>query len=190
MSKPDELAVIKQFTDVLDQLHINYAIGGSMASSIYGTVRFTQDADITIAHCPDKSHLLYNLLHDDFYISEDAMQQAFNSYASFNIIHLATAFKIDIFIQNPETFEKNLIDRRQELQLSEKLKKKFSIVSPEDIILLKLKWYKIGNCQSDRQWIDIAGVIEVQKDKLDIEYLEDWAVKLGVEDLLEKALAG
>jgi len=90
MAETEEYLVLKQLTDVLDDLKISYAIGGSIASSVYGKVRFTQDADITVASFADKAEQLYTELKENFYISMDAMYQAISNRSSFNIIHLTS----------------------------------------------------------------------------------------------------
>lgn len=189
MSEPLELAILKGFTDILESLGITYVIGGSVASSIYGKVRFTQDADITVEPFVEKSEEFFRLVRSDFYISWDAMQQALRQRSSFNVVHLESAFKIDVFIQKDTEFEKQLLSRRRFMKLSERFKKAFSVVSAEDIILLKLRWYQQGGCSSERQWGDILSVLEVQKDGLDFGYLKKWSSILGVSELLEKAVS-
>jgi len=187
MSDVQQSNVIKKLTDILDELKIGYAIGGSIASSIYGTPRFTQDADITVQSFSSVAERFYEMLKNDFYISKDAMYQAISSHSSFNIIHFETAFKIDIFTANSE-FEKLLLTRSKKNKIEESIDKSFSLVSPEDIILLKLKWYKQSGCVSERQWSDVLGVLAVQKETIDFEYLKDWAKKLGLNELLQKAI--
>ncbi|MDD5010721.1 MAG: hypothetical protein PHQ00_01205 [Phycisphaerae bacterium] len=188
MSDVQQSEVIKTLTDILDELEIKYAIGGSIASSIYGTPRFTQDADITVQSFLPVAEQLYEMLKDSFYVSKEAMQQAINSQGSFNIIHLETAFKIDIFTAGSE-FEKLVLTRSKKNKIEESIDKSFSLVSSEDIILLKLKWYKQSDCVSDRQWSDILGVLSVQKGSLDFNYLKNWAIKLGLNELLQKAVS-
>jgi len=130
---------------------------------------------------------LYEQLKDEFYISKPAMYQALQNTSSFNIIHLETAFKIDIFIQPKTEFFKQIFFRRRKLHLGN-IKKEVSFVSPEDIILLKLKWYKQSGCDSQRQWTDVLGVLAVQKKQLDFDYLKNWAEKLELHELLQKAM--
>jgi len=189
MSDVQQSEIIKRLTDVLDELKIRYAIGGSIASSIYGTPRFTQDADITVQSFSSVAEQLYEKLKSDFYISKEAMYQTLKSSGSFNIIHLETVFKIDIFIQANNDFEKSLLVRSRKINISESIDKPFCLVSPEDVILLKLRWYKQTGCVSDRQWSDILGVLAVQKNNLDFEYLKNWAKKLGLNELLQKAMS-
>lgn len=188
MSDVQQNTVIRKLTDVLEELKVGYAIGGSIASSIYGTPRFTQDADITVQRFLPENHRFYEMLKNDFYISEQAMNEALKTGGSFNIIHLESSFKIDIFIQADSDFEKMLLVRSKKINISESIEKPFCLVSPEDIILLKLKWYKQSGCVSERQWSDVQSVLEVQKERLDFDYLINWAKKLGLNELLQKAI--
>jgi hypothetical protein len=189
MSSGEQAAVIRRLTDVLDDLKIEYAIGGSIASSLYGTVRFTQDADITVKDFRGVADRLYERLKDDFYLSREAMAEAVDSFGSFNAIHLETSFKIDLFIQGPDEFEQQLLARSKRVRLSDSEKDRFCVVSPEDIVLLKLRWYARSGCVSDRQWADILGVLSVQAESLDLEYVKRWSKELGVDQLLQRAVS-
>ena len=187
MNNPQDIAVLEKLTDVFDKLNITYVIGGSFASSVYGAVRFTQDADITVQSFSSVAEQLYEILKSDFYISKEAIHQALQSRTNFNIIHLATAFKIDIFIQKENEFQMQMLSHSRKLPLG-KSAKKVSFVSPEDIILLKLDWFRQSGCDSERQWSDVQGVLAAQKECLDFEYLKNWAAKLGLNELLQKAI--
>ena len=182
-------AVIERLADVLDGLGIRYAIGGSLASALYGTVRFTRDADITVQPFSAAAGKFCDLLEDEFYVSRQAMEEALRSHRSFNVIHFETAFKIDIFVQGPSEFEQRLLDRSRMLRLSDASRRDVSVVSPEDIILLKLRWFRETGGTSERQWTDVLGVLAVQGKALDFEYLTDSAKKLGLGELLERAMA-
>lgn len=187
MNDPQELVILKQFVNIVEQLHIVYAIGGSIASSVYGKVRFTQDADVTLEPFDNVADKLFEELKADYYISKNAMYQALREHGSFNIIHLESAFKIDVFIRRNTVFEEQLMTRCKNLKISNSFEKTFSIVSPEDIILLKLCWYRDGGCSSQRQWEDVLGVLQTQANTLDFEYLNKWGATLDIDVLLEKA---
>lgn len=187
MNNPQEIVVVADFVDILEQLEITYSIGGSLASSVYGAVRFTQDADLTVEPFDNKAEKLLELLKPTYYVSKDAMYNALRRRSSFNIIHFETAFKIDIFVRKDTAFEKQLLSRRKLLKLSDAQEKSFSVTSPEDIILLKLQWYRDSSCTSERQWADVISVLKVQTDKLDFQYLKKWAGILGINELLAKA---
>ncbi len=189
MSELLDLEILKNFTDILESLGITYVIGGSVASSIYGKVRFTQDTDMTVEPFESKADEFFRLVRSDFYISSDAMQQALRQKSSFNVVHLESAFKIDVFIQKDTEFEKQLFPRRKFMKLSDRFEKAFSIVSAEDIILLKLRWYRQTDCSSEKQWEDVLSVLEVQKDELDLGYLKKWAGVLRIDQLLANAIS-
>jgi len=189
VGETQHIAVVERLADVLDGLGIAYAIGGSMASSAYGTLRFTQDADITVQSFSQAAGRFYDLIKEEFYISEQAMRQALDRHGSFNIIHFETGFKIDIFVQRPSEFEQRLLERRRTVKLSDESGRELSIVSPEDIVLLKLRWFKETDCTSQRQWDDVLGVLAVQGQSLDFQYLMDSAKELALEELLERAKA-
>ncbi|MBN1507059.1 MAG: nucleotidyltransferase [Sedimentisphaerales bacterium] len=187
--KRENEEVIERLADVLDRLGVRYAIGGGVASALYGTVRFTRDADISVQPFSPIADKLYESLQDEFYISREAMEEALRFHGSFNIIHFETAFKIDLFIQGPTEFEERVLDRRRMLKLADISRRNVCVVSPEDIVLLKLRWFKDTDCTSERQWNDVLGVLRVQRESLDFGYLTDFAAKLGLEELLDRARA-
>ncbi len=189
MSELREIQVLERLAEVLDTLGIPYAIGGSIASSVYGTVRFTRDADIAMLSFPSAADRFYALLKDEFYINEEAMQQALGCCGTFNIIHFETAFKIDIFLLGPSEFEQQLLVRSKLVRLGETDESELCFVSPEDVILLKLRRLAESEDFEEDQWEDILGVLAIQGRVLDQQHLTDYAKTLGVEDLLERAIA-
>ena len=189
MSELREIEVLEQLAAVFDGLGIPYAIGGSIASSMYGTIRFTRDADIGVYPFPSVADKFYGRLKDDFYVSEEAMQQALGCCGSFSIIHLETAFKIDIFLLGPSDFEQQLLVRSKMVRLGESPESDLCFVSPEDVVLLKLRRLSESDGFSENQWDDILGVLAVQGRALDTGYLRDYGRTLGVEELLERAIA-
>jgi hypothetical protein len=183
------IQVVERLADMLDSLGIAYAIGGSLASSVYGTSRFTEDADITVQPFSRVADRFYELVKGEFYLSEQAMYQALKSFGSFNIIHFETAFKIDIFVQRPDEFEQRLLARSTEVKLSDSSRRNMRVVSAEDIVLLKLRWFREGGGTSRRQWDDVLGVLRIRRASLDFEYLTESARKLGLAELLDRAIA-
>ena len=108
--------------------------------------------------------------------------------SSFNIIHRATMFKVDFFIPLPLPFLQSQLARarRQTFTFDTEVSAKFA--SPEDTVLAKLEWYRLGGEVSDRQWRDVLGVLKTRAGELDLDYLRKWACELNVGDLLERAL--
>jgi len=188
MDQRQDVEVVAALAAILDELGIEYAVGGSMASSVYGKARFTQDADITVEPFESKAEVFFNAVRALFYISREAMFDALRQRGSFNLIHLERALKIDIFVRKDTDFEKQLLPRRRFLELAEGMEKKLAVVSAEDIVLLKLQWYRQGGCVSESQWKDVLGVMKVQRSKLDYAYIKKWAKIIGINDLVERAL--
>ncbi len=179
---------IKFVVKVLDDLDIRYAIGGSLASSVHGNARYTQDADIAVEPFPGKERLFaLRFPPNEYYADEQMIRDAVARRASFNILHLHTSFKIDIFVQKDRPFDRELLARRIKTKVFAETDGEFGVVTAEDSILLKLEWYRIGGEVSEKQWSDILGVMKTQGDRLDAAYLDHWAAEISVKDLLDRA---
>jgi len=179
---------VKLFVKTLEQLNVPYYIGGSIASSVYGISRATMDVDLVSELKSDHVKFLVQALQKDYFIDENMILDAIKNKSSFNLIHLSTMIKIDVFISSGRVFDKISFSRRKKDKLTEEADSvQVFLCSAEDTILSKLEWYKSGGSVSDRQWNDILGVIKVQGELLNKKYLLKWAEELGVEDLLEKA---
>ena len=181
------LSDLREVLVVLTRLGIAYALGGSMASSVYGVPRNTRDGDVTAEPFPGKEAQLIGAFGDDYYISEDAVRDAVRSRSSFNIINTATGFKVDVFVRKDRPFEQSAMSRRVAVDLPDAPGQPVFLHSPEDVILFKLWWYRLGNQTSDQQFKDVLGVLQVQAGRLDDAYLDRWAADLGVADLLGRA---
>ena len=173
--------------DVLEKLDVSYVVCGSLASSAYGMVRTTMDADLIADLHQEHVLMLVELLKDAFYIDDEMIRLAIKHRSSFNVIHLESMFKVDIFIPKQRLFDRNQLSRRQETQLGEEQVSLF-ILSPEDIVLAKLEWYRLGGEVSDQQWRDILGVLIIQQNQLDHQYMQQMADQMGIADLLDSAL--
>jgi hypothetical protein len=186
MADTSNLDVLHSVLAVFRRLNIAHALGGSMASSLHGVPRFTLDADIAAEPFPDRSAALTASLPPPYYVSLQAVEEAHREAGSFNIIHTESGFKVDVFICPDEPFARSAMARRQHVALSEQAPA-VAIQTPEDVILYKLHWFRIGGEASSQQWTDVLGVMRVQGDKLDQAYLDAWAAPLGVADLLARA---
>ena len=183
------IAVTLLVVQVFDDLQVPYFIGGSLASALYGVTRTTADCDIVAALEPDHAHPLVQKLGEAFYADEVAILDAIIHLSSFNLIHLDSMFKVDVFIQKPRPFEMSQFERRCLEILEINPVRRAYFASAEDTLLAKLEWYRLGGGVSDRQWRDILGIIKVQASHLDRVYLNLWAADLGVSDILERAFA-
>ena len=172
----------------LTSLEIPHALGGSMASSLLGVPRYTQDADLTAEPFPGRERALAACFGDEHYLSVPAMTEANRLRRSFNIINITSGFKVDVFIRKDRPFELSAMKRRAWIETAD-AGEPISVHSPEDCILFKLEWHRLGGEVSERQLTDCVGVLRVQAGRLDEDYLERWAAELGVSDLLERVRA-
>lgn len=176
--------VVRQF----ERLGVRYYIGGSVASSFYGLARSTLDVDLVADLRPEHVAPLAAALQETYYVSPQTMARAVASKSCFNLIYLPTSFKIDVFVLKDRPYDQEAIRRiRQDTFGPEWHGDPFFVASPEDVILAKLEWFRLGDEVSDRQWRDILEVMRTQAASLDQDYLVKWAAELGVTDLRERA---
>jgi len=185
---PESVSVLMLVVEVFERLQIPYLIGGSMASALYGVARSTLDADFVAAIRHEQVGVLVAALGVDFYADDEMIRDAIRHRSSFNLIHLKTMFKVDVFIRKERPFDRMQFQRRVEQVFAINPEQKAYMTTAEDIILAKLEWYRLGNEISDRQWRDILGVLKVQAGRLDFDYLHQWAKELKVADLLQRAM--
>jgi len=188
MTLSEPLAVTFTVIDVLDALGIPYLLGGAFASSAQGAARATLDADLVADLRPEHVAPFVAALRDAFYLDPDTVRSAVLNRGSFNLIHLQTMFKVDVFVHKGRPFDRAQFERRRATQLSVDPPRTAYLSSPEDTVLAKLVWYRLGDEVSDRQWRDILSVLRVQAGRLDVPYLRRWAEELAVSDLLARAL--
>ena len=182
------LQVTLKFTSVLEQLGIDYLVGGSLASSLHGIPRSTQDVDLVARLEPKHVTPLVEALGEGFYADEDMIRDAIKRRASFNLIELSTMFKLDVFVAKGDVVSRQEMNRRQTISLGGEPEQTLVVSSAEDIILQKLDWFRLGNEISQRQWNDVLGVIKVQGEGLDRCYLNQTAELMNLTELLKRAL--
>lgn len=185
----DPIQITVKVTTVLEGLGVPYLITGSLASTLHGMVRTTQDSDIVAELQPEHIHPFVKALQDEFYIDDEMMVAAVAQRSSFNIIHRESMFKVDVFISRQRSFEKMQFSRARRETLSKEPEAQALVSTPEDTLLAKLEWYRMGGEVSERQWRDVLGVLKVQAGALDLDYLRRMAKELNVEDLLDRALS-
>jgi len=175
-------------TKTLEQNGILYAIGGSLASSLHGVMRSTLDVDIVADLRFEHIAPLVAALSKEFYADDEMMRDAVEHHSSFNLIHYETAFKVDIFVRKTRPFDAMQLERRKTSIIATDPEQSVFVTSPEDTILAKLEWYRMGGEVSDRQWRDVLGVLKTREKELDLDYLRKWANELKISNLLERAL--
>jgi len=180
----EPIRVTLEVIEVLRKLGVRYLVGGSLASSLHGIPRATQDVDLVVDLHAGQVEEVVRQLENGFYVDGDMIIEAIRRRASFNIIHLQTMLKIDIFLPRSDPFCRSELERA-----SAKLVEghEMIIATAEDIVIEKLRWYELGGGISDRQWSDVVGVLKVQGERLDWLYLITWAEHLELGHLLDRA---
>lgn len=171
---------------VLDSLGIRWVLGGSLASSLVGEPRSTMDVDVAVAL--DLSHIdrLVAAVRDDYYISDEMARDALAQHSSFNLIHLATGMKIDLFPLSNDPLDVRQLARRERIEVMPGVA--LWVGAVDDQILRKLRWFQLGGGASERQWRDVMSILRVQGSRIDRQQLLNDAGPLGLADLVAQAL--
>ena len=177
---------LRPVANAFQRLGIRYYVGGSVASSFHGAMRSTMDVDIVADIVEKDVAPLLNELKDAFYASDVAIHEAVRRRSCFNLIHLATSFKVDVFIHRGREFDESVFARTVMGQIGSSDIFVVPIASAEDAIISKLEWYRQGGEVSERQWSDITAVFKILGSEADVTYLRTSADQVGVADLLQR----
>lgn len=164
----------------LGDLGVPHYIGGSIASSIHGVMRATADVDVVVFMTPGQGRRLAERLQREFYVSDTAAEDAIRRGGGFNVIHLASSLKVDLFVANVDPLAVSAMPR------AARDVRGIAIASAEDVLVAKLRWYRETGHSSDRQWQDVLGIVRVRGEELDRGYCTRLAELVGVADLLER----
>jgi hypothetical protein len=186
----EPIAVTLSVVTVFERMGIEYVVGGSLATSLHGVPRATLDvdlvADLRMGHLDE----FVTALEGDFFVDKDMVKDAIRRRASFNVLHMATMFKVDVFVVGADELLAAEMARKLRVCVQTDPPASVYVATAEDMILQKLLWFRAGGGVSDRQWNDILGVIATQSTRLDRDYLRLWSDRKRITDLLERALAG
>jgi hypothetical protein len=186
---PDPLRVALAFARILDGLGVAHVTAGSLASSLHGEPRSTDDIDVVADLRPAHAAPLVQTLAGDWYVSADAAREAIAQGASFNAVHLATGVKVDVFVVGSDAFDAQRVASGRTVRIGTEPDATLRMDTAEYTVLRKLEWFRRGGETSDRQWRDVVGVLRAQGAHVDRHELTSWAAQLGVSDLLTRALA-
>jgi hypothetical protein len=179
--------LIAHLVRAFEKLGIKYFLTGSMASFYYGEPRFTNDIDVVADIREDYiPGLLKAFPETAFYISEDSIRRALRDKTQFNIIQPSVGLKIDVMIRKKDAFDDSRFKRIKRISPLEGLQADFA--SPEDVIIMKLKYYKEG--KSDKHIRDIRSMLKISADLIDRSYIESWVDKLKLHDMWRDVLEG
>jgi len=184
---PDPIEVAASITRALENLGVRYLIGGSLASSVHGEPRSTNDVDLLVDFRAEHIRPFVEAIRADYYVSEPAVQEAVRSGHHFNVIHMDAAVKVDLFLAGNDPFDLERLEVRQPLRLPTEPESLVYVDTAEHSVLRKLEWYRRGGEASERQWRDVVAILRIQGSRLDPSRLSMWAPHLGISDLLERA---
>jgi hypothetical protein len=188
---PDELqdpvAIALHVGARLDAMGVAWVTGGSIASSVHGEPRATQDVDMVVALRVRQVERFVKALNREYYVDADVVREAVTAAASFNAIHFASAIRVDFFVAGDDPFEAERLATRQRVEMPGGL---LYVDTAEHTLLRKLEWYRRTGETSERQWRDVQAIARIQGERLDRERLIIWATRLGVIDLLDRVMPG
>jgi hypothetical protein len=185
---PDLLAAVGPLLDLLQEIGVRHYVGGSIASSAHGVARASIDADVVAELRPEHAERLCSALEGAYYVPEARVRDGIARRGSFNLIHLETMLKVDVFVSKDRPFDRRALERARPSSAEAADERALPLASAEDTVLAKLEWFRRGGEASERQWSDVLGVLRAGGESLDRRYLEDGACDLGVSDLLVRAL--
>lgn len=173
-------------TGALEKLEISYMVVGSLAMSAHGVVRGTRDSDIVAGLRPGDGSRIASQLGPDFYLDVQTAEEAIRRRSSFGAVYLPQVFKIDVFALGSRSYDLEAFRRRTTVDLG--AQGSICVETPEDVVLSKLRWYRLGGEVSELQWRDVLGVLKLQAGRLDADYLRRWAAEERITDLFDRAL--
>ena len=189
MERPEIVTVALDIARILRALGIPHVLTGSFASSVHGVPRMTRDVDFVAEVDGEQVARLATALGDAYYADIEAMRDAVRRGTMFNLAHLGTLVKVDIHVPHATPFRRAQFERRVARAIGPGGDASLDVLSAEDIVLQKLRWFDAGGRVSDQQWRDVLGVLQGQAGRLDEAYLDSWAAQLAITDLLERARA-
>lgn len=165
-----------------------YFVGGSLASSFQGEPRATNDVDFVLSLPLGRLEEFKAALGPDFEIDLEMLRGALRTAGSANAFHLPTVTKIDFFGRGYEGYDSAEFERRRATPVKPS-GETLVLKAPEDTVIRKLLWYRLGGEVSDRQWRDVVSVLRISRARLDDDYLSSWSGRLGLQELLQRARA-
>jgi hypothetical protein len=188
VTPPDLVRGLEPVLRALRELGVAHYVSGSLASSLHGVPRASIDADVVADLQELHAGPLCRALEGLYYVPEVRVGVAVRERSSFNLIHLETMIKVDVFVSKDRPADRRALYRARLATFDEGTRWQAPAASAEDVVLAKLEWYRKGGHVSERQWSDVAGVLRVSRERLDVAYLRAGAVELGVDDLLDRAI--
>lgn len=184
----DLVTALREVVRALDLLGVRYFIGGSVASSYHGAVRSTMDVDLVSEISETHVSKFLSEIGTDYYASEPAIKDAIRRRSCFNLIHLPTSFKVDVFVSRQRPFDLQAAARAKPGILGVEVYLHANIATVEDVIISKLEWYRLTDETSERQWNDVSRLMLLLNNEENSGYMRQAAEMVGVSDLLSKLI--
>ena len=182
----DALDVALRVAAAIESVGGAYFVGGSLASSLQGEPRSTNDIDIILELPLGRVRDFVTALGEEFEVDVDMLRDALLHGRTCNIFFLPSILKVDLFAVGATPYDAVEFSRRRAVAVNAQ-GDTLVVKSPEDTILRKLLWFREGGGVSDRQWRDVVEVLRVSGGELDRAYLDSWGVRLGLAELLSRA---
>lgn len=174
----DPRQFLVKIADILDLVKIPYFVTGGMAILIWGRPRFTADIDIIVEMKLKDVNILVKHLSsfgETSYVDKEMIKEALANEGEFNFVHGDTGIKVDFWVMKKDAFGEAKLERRVGKDI---LGRTVYFSSPEDLILSKLEWRKLG--AGEKHIIDADSVLKISGNKLDMDYIKKWVAKLGI----------
>lgn len=185
----DLLAALAPVTAAFQRLGVQHYVGGSVASTIHGAIRSTMDVDLVCELRADQIEPFLAAFGDDFYVSGPAVRQAVERRSCFNLVHLPTAYKVDVFVSRGRPFDRAAMARAVLQRLAADDPLQVPVATAEDSIVAKLEWFRLGDESSQRQWGDVSRLVALHGPALDVAHMRRMAESVGVVGLLDRLLS-
>jgi hypothetical protein len=182
----DPIAIARLVAAAVESAGGAYFVGGSVASSLQGDPRSTNDIDFVVSMPIGAVDAFIAGLGPDFEMDRDMLRDALRRAATANGFYLPVLTKVDIFGLGIEPFDEIEFSRRRAVVVG-RSGETLVVKSPEDSVLRKLLWYRDGGEVSEKQWRDIVSILRVSREDLDRAYVAQWAARLRCTDLLLRA---
>ncbi len=172
---------------VFSRCGLRHALGGGLASTIYGEMRLTLDADFAVALPPLAVDRFVRTASSAFHLDADEAREAARDMRMFSMTHKMDLLKIDVHVVPDTGHHKAEFDRARWIQIGNGPGDEVLVATAEDVLLQKLMWFRKGGEESQRQWRDVCGILKARSRNLDLGYLRGWAEQQGTRDLFERA---
>jgi hypothetical protein len=184
---PSEIA--RMLHSIFELMSIRYYITGGVCAIAYGEPRTTRDLDVVVqVESTEIAPLVKQLEAVGFYCPPGAVEEIQAGGARvLSVTHMQLVLNADIVLNADTEFDRSKMERRRLEAIGLDESECFWLASPEDVILAKLRWGK--QSQSEKQWRDVLGVLKVQGETLDFDYLRSWSSRLELTELVESAIA-